>query len=157
MNVSPRCSGALSATNEAILRSRSSEKEMFQKVCDAVVGPGKALGVGVFIKQSASSWFRLEAASGGLVKYLGQMRVSCDADVTGRSRTDRNFFRTGLPCIKADLAKDQSIDHWKSLARQAGADGVASFPLRNGDNVVGVISSISIAMPAHSTMTWSIC
>ena len=131
--------GALSSTNEAILRSRSA-KEMLQKVCDAVVGPGKALGVGVFIKQSASSWFRLEAASGGLVKYLGQTRVSCDPDVTEGQGPTGIAFRTELPCIKADITKDQHIDYWKSLARQAGAHGVAAFPLRNGDAVVGVIS-----------------
>ena len=130
---------ALSATNEAILRSRS-VKEMFQKVCDAVAGPGKALGVGVFLKQPTSSWLKLEAGSRGLVKYLRETRLSCDPDIPEGQGLSGTAFRTGLPCVKADMTEDQSVKHWKTLALTAGVNGVAVYPLRNANNTVGTIS-----------------
>ncbi len=131
--------GALSATNEAILRSRSA-KEMFKQVCDAVAGPGKALGVGIFLKQPASSWLKLEAGSGGLIKFVSQMRVSCDPDIPEGQGLTGTSFRTGTPCIKADITADQTVDHWKSLAIAAEVNGAAVFPLRNASTVVGTIT-----------------
>lgn len=130
---------ALSATNEAILRSRSA-KEMFQQVCDAVAGPGKTVGVGVFLKPPASSWFRLETASSSVMGHLSQIRVCCDPDLPEGQGPTGIAFRTGLPSIRADITEGQSVGHWSSLARKARVHAVAAFPLRNGNNIVGVMS-----------------
>ncbi len=130
---------ALSATNEAILRSRSA-KDMFQRVCDAVTGPGKALGVGVFLKQPASSWFKLETSSGSLIKYLSQTRISCDPNIPEGQGLAGTAFRTGAPCIKADMTEDQNVGHWKALAIEARIHAVAVFPLRNANNIIGTVA-----------------
>ena len=60
---------ALSATNEAILRSQSPQ-ELYQRVCDASVRGGKSLATTVLLAEPGSPWLRSVAGSGDVMELI---------------------------------------------------------------------------------------
>ena len=61
-----RVLAAISATNEAILRSTTVE-EMLQKVATAAVEGGGFLGAAIYRKDDASASLHMEAAAGSFI------------------------------------------------------------------------------------------
>jgi len=107
--------GALTATNEAILRARTTD-EMFQMVCDAVAGPGKALGTAIFLAESDSTWLRRAAGSG---KHTINMKVSSDPDIPESQGLAGRAFRTGEVCVCHDYLSDPRIRPCSPAAQPA--------------------------------------
>jgi diguanylate cyclase (GGDEF)-like protein len=128
--------GALTATNEAILRARTTD-EMFQMVCDAVAGPGKALGTAIFLAESDSTWLRRAAGSG---KHTINMKVSSDPDIPEGQGLAGRAFRTGEVCVCHDYLSDPRIRPWRSLVLASGATSGAAVPLVVHGQVVGSLS-----------------
>src|SRR3954468_6894759 len=58
-----RMFGAISATNEAILRAKD-EQELYQRVCDASVHGGKSVAAVVLLAEPDSPWLKPAAGSG---------------------------------------------------------------------------------------------
>ena len=58
-----RMFGAISATNEAILRAKT-EQELYQRVCDAAVHSGKSVATVVLLSEPDSIWLKPVAGSG---------------------------------------------------------------------------------------------
>ena len=52
-----RMFGAISATNEAILRAKT-EQELYQRVCDAAVHSGKSVATVVLLSEPGSIWLK---------------------------------------------------------------------------------------------------
>jgi diguanylate cyclase (GGDEF)-like protein len=130
---------ALSTTNEAILRSRS-RQEMFQRVCDALAKPGKALGAAIFLAAPTSAWLELAAGSNELLEYFKQMRVSHDPNIPEGQGLTGSAFRSASARVTGDITIDQPVFHWQSLAIEAGVNAVAVVPLQKKGAVVGTIS-----------------
>ncbi|MFX8637129.1 hypothetical protein ABTM28_20340, partial [Acinetobacter baumannii] len=58
-----RMFGAISATNEAILRAKT-EIELYQRVCDASVHSGKSLATVALLAEPGTTWLKPAAATG---------------------------------------------------------------------------------------------
>lgn len=130
---------ALSATNEAILRAESAQ-QMYRDVCEAVAGPGKALGAAVFVKAQTSDWLQMEGSSSDLLSYLRKVRLSCDPDIAEGQGLAGTAFRTGATATSVDITRGQFVEHWKSLALAAGVTGVAVMPLTSGGAPMGILA-----------------
>jgi hypothetical protein len=72
-----RVLSALSATNEAILRSTTVE-EMLQKVAAAAVDGGGFLGSAIYRKESDSPALRMDAGAGSFVHLIKKVQVTTD-------------------------------------------------------------------------------
>lgn len=72
-----RMYAALSATEEAILRTRS-PAELFQRVCDAAVDGGKFLTTAVLLKKPNEKKLHLTAGSGHGLEVLQTTDISLD-------------------------------------------------------------------------------
>lgn len=131
--------GALSATNEAILRARTGE-EMFQMVCNAASGPGKALGAAIFLAEPGTSWLKLAAGSGKMIGRFEELKVSSDPDIPEGQGLTGLAFRSGKVCISDDYLSDPRIRPWRSLAVTTGATTGAAVPLLLHGKIVGTFS-----------------
>ena len=130
-----RMFAALSATNEAILRTTSPE-ELYQKVCDAAVYGGEFIAAAVMLSGPEADGVRIAAAS-GQNERLRQARISVDeACAEGRGLVG-TAFRTGQPCIANDFLTDERTQLWRAEAQKAGAG--AAFPLLRADRAIGVL------------------
>ena len=101
-----RMFAALSATNEAILRS-DSEQDLYQRVCNAAVVSGKCLGTAIFLIEEESSSFRMAASASPFVHLIAQFRFSSDATIPYGQGHGGEAFRTaklsiGVQILQAD-------------------------------------------------------
>jgi len=72
-----RMFGAISATNEAILRAKT-EEELYERVCSAAVNSGKSAATVVLLAQPGSIWLEPVAGTGDIVEQIKQARHSID-------------------------------------------------------------------------------
>ena len=97
--------GAISATNEAILRAKT-EQELYQRVCDAAVHSGKAIATVVLL---AERRFDLAEAGRGHRRqppsWITQSRFSIDPDNLYGNGICGKAFRTQKPCVNDDVAQ----------------------------------------------------
>src|ERR1019366_4867798 len=108
-----RMFAALSATNEAILRS-DSEQDLFQRVCNA-------------------------AGAGPFVHLIAQFRFSSDATIPYGQGLGGEAFRTAKPCVSNDVIMDPRTQPWKELAASAGLKASAVLPLLRDGQPTGVM------------------
>ena len=95
-----RMFGAISATNEAILRART-EQELYQLVCDAAVHGGKSTAAVVLLAEPDSIWLKPVAGTGEIVEQVTRTRFSIDPDNVYGKGICGNAFRTQKACINA--------------------------------------------------------
>jgi diguanylate cyclase (GGDEF)-like protein len=133
-----RMFAALSATNEAILRSNS-EQDLYQRVCNAAVVSGKFLGTAIFLIDEESTWFRMAAAAGPFVHLIAQFRFSSDATNPYGQGLGGEAFRTAKPCVSNDVIRDPRTQPWKELAASAGLKASAVLPLLRDGQPTGVM------------------
>lgn len=129
---------ALSATNEAILRS-SDANEMMQKVAQAVVDGGKLLGAAIFLKAAGMPVLRLAGHSGPVADIIAQMKVSVDPDVPEGKGLGGSAFRTNQPTISNDVPGDMRIAPWRDLAIRSGLTACAALPIRDNGAPIGIM------------------
>jgi diguanylate cyclase (GGDEF)-like protein len=133
-----RVFAALSATNEAILRSRTTE-EMLQKVADAAVIRGKFLGAAIFRKVNDSALLRMEAGVGQFVDVIAKMQPSTDPALPHGQGLGGIAYRSNQLCISNDVPNDPRIRPWRDLALQAGVKACAVLPIYVGGMPQGVM------------------
>jgi hypothetical protein len=112
-----RMFGALSATNEAILRAKT-EQELYQLVCDAAVHGGKSTAAVVLLAEPDSIWLRPVAATGDMVEQFTRTRFSIDPDSIYGKGVSGNAFRTQKPCINSDILNSVQARLWHDLGRE---------------------------------------
>jgi diguanylate cyclase (GGDEF)-like protein len=126
-----RMFAALSATNEAILRTRSRE-ELFQRVCDAAVHGGKFVTARVLMIGADG---RLHATAGSAVGVDPASDLSLPVtDAKGAAGALAGIaFRTQRPCISNDFLNDERTQRYHELGRRHGVGAAAVIPiLRQG-------------------------
>jgi diguanylate cyclase (GGDEF)-like protein len=133
-----RLFAALTATNEAILRSQS-VNEMFQMVCHAAVDQGKLLGTAIFTLPEGSSWLELAAHTSAFPEVTAKLRFSSDPAIPEGQGMGGIAFRTGKPCISDDVPNDPRSRPWRPLVEATGLTACGVFPLFAGARTVGVI------------------
>ena len=130
-----RMFGALSATNEAILRAKT-EQELYQRVCDAAVHSGKSLATVVLLSEPDSIWLKPAAGSGESLDLLTRTRFSIDADNDHGKGVAGQAFRTQRPCVNDDITQSRT---WQQVGRAAGAVTCVALPLIKAGKSVGVV------------------
>lgn len=132
-----RMFAALSATNEAILRSRSVD-EMFRLVCDAAANGGKLLGAAaVFMAEPQSSWLKFVLAAGENLDLIEKMPLSLDPANPYGHGLHGPAFREGKPVISYDSANDPRTQPWRGPG--TGDHGCAALPIKKYGRPVGVL------------------
>jgi diguanylate cyclase (GGDEF)-like protein len=138
-----RMYGALSATNEAIMRARS-RAELFELVCEAAVLGATFTSTTIALADPGEAFLRIAASKGRNNERVRSTSFAISADhPAGRGLTG-TAFRSKAPCIINDFPTNPRTAHWHSLAKEGGARSGAAFPLlRTGTESVGVLLFMS--------------
>ena len=131
-----RMFAALSATNEAILRTRSRE-ELFQRVCDAAVHGGKFVTARVLLIGADG---RLHATTGSAIGADPAANISLPVDETKEAAGALAgiAFRTQRPCISNDFLNDERVRLYHDLGCRHGVGAAAVIPIVRQGISVGV-------------------
>jgi diguanylate cyclase (GGDEF)-like protein len=133
-----RMFGAISATNEAILRAKT-ELELYQLVCDAAVHSAKSVATVVFLAEPDSIWLRPVAGTGEIVELITRTRFSIDPDNVYGTGVCGNAFRTQKPCINHDILNSVQGRPWQQAGRETGVVACVALPLIKAGKSVGVL------------------
>jgi diguanylate cyclase (GGDEF)-like protein len=138
-----RMFGALSATNEAILRAKT-EQELYQLVCDASVHGGKSLATFVLLKEQDSHWLKPVAGTGENVEIVAQTHYSVDPDNPYGRGISGQVFRSQKPFVERDLAHRTKGTPWEQVNINTGVAACVAAPLiRHGESVGVILSFLS--------------
>ena len=133
-----RMFGAISATNEAILRAKT-EQELFQRVCDAAVHAGKSVATAVLLVEPGSAWLKPVAGTGESLSLITRARFSIDPDNPYGKGISGEAFRTQRACINHDLAGTMREGPWAQAQRETGVVACVAVPLIKAGQSVGVL------------------
>jgi diguanylate cyclase (GGDEF)-like protein len=123
---------ALSATNEAILRSQSQD-ELYQRVCDAAVKGGGFRSAGALLPDE-QGYLRIVAAAG--VVGPEPIKISVNAESEHGHGLCGTAFRTDRSCISNDFLNDDRLRPWRHKAANGQVGAAAAVPiLRNGRSI----------------------
>ena len=111
-----RMFGAISATNEAILRAKT-EQELYQLVCDAAVHSGKSFATVALLAEPGSIWLKPVAGTGEIVDQITRTNFSIDPENAYGKGISGNAFRTQKTCINADICRARAAPWTRSGAR----------------------------------------
>jgi diguanylate cyclase (GGDEF)-like protein len=133
-----RMFGAISATNEAILRAKT-EQELYRLVCDAAVHSGESIATVAFLAEPDSIWLKPVAGTGEIVELVTRARFSIDSNDVHGTGVCGNAFRTQKPCINEDILNSLQGRPWQQVGRETGVVACVALPLIKAGNSVGVL------------------
>jgi diguanylate cyclase (GGDEF)-like protein len=133
-----RMFGAISATNEAILRAKSAP-ELYQLVCDGAVYSGKSLATVVFLTEPHSTWLRPVAGSGESFELIKRARFSIDPENPYGQGVCGQAFRTQRPCVNNDIQNSEQGRPWREAGHETGVVACVAVPLVKAGVSVGVL------------------
>ncbi|MDE2377184.1 GAF domain-containing protein [Bradyrhizobium sp.] len=133
-----RMFGAISATNEAILRAKT-EQEMYQRVCDASVHGGKSLATFVLLREPGSHWLKPVAGTGKNLELVTQARYSIDPDDPHGRGISGQVFRTQKPVVEEDLSARTRGTPWERANVDTGVTACVAAPLVKHGESIGVL------------------
>src|SRR4030081_2951267 len=133
-----RMFGAISATNEAILRAKT-EQELYQLVCDAAVNSGESIATVAFLPEKDSIRLKPVAGTGEIVELITRARFSIDSDDVYGTGVCGNAFRTQKPCINLDILNSVRGRPWQQVGRETGVVACVALPLIKAGSSVGVL------------------
>jgi diguanylate cyclase (GGDEF)-like protein len=128
--------GAISATNEAILRAKT-EHDLYQRVCDASVHSGKSVATVVLLAEPDTHWLEPVAGTGDAIDLITQTRFSTDPDNIYGKGICGQAFRTQRPCINNDIPK--SDGPWREVGGGNGVMACIAVPLTKSGKSIGVL------------------
>jgi diguanylate cyclase (GGDEF)-like protein len=129
---------ALSATNEAILRTNSRE-ELFQQVCEAALHSGNFNGTVVLLPEPATGMLKAVAGAGENIELLRKVPFSIDPAVIYGTGICGTAFRTQKICIHNNLRGDERVKSWQEDARRAEVGASAALPLIQSGTSIGIL------------------
>lgn len=129
---------ALSATNEAILRTKAPE-ELYQRVCDAAVNNGKFTTTMILKPNPDSGWMEIQAMTSVGEDMMRNYRMSIDAALPEGQGTVGTAYRSGKSSLRNNMVSDPRMTPWRERAVKAGIAAVAAVPLLREGKAVGVI------------------
>ncbi|KWV59003.1 diguanylate cyclase [Bradyrhizobium macuxiense] len=131
-----RMFGAISATNEAILRAKT-EHDLYQRVCDAAVFSGKSFAAVVLLAEPDTHWLEPVAGTGEAIDLITQTRFSTDPDNVYGKGICGEAFRTQRPCAERDIPKSTSAS--RPQVRGSGLMACVALPLTRFGKSIGVL------------------
>jgi len=133
-----RMFGAISATNEAILRAKT-EQELYQRVCDAAVYSGKSVATVVLLAEPGSIWLKPAVGSGESLDLITRTRFSIDPDNDYGKGVCGEAFRTQRPCVNHDIPQTTQGGPWQQAGRETGVVACVAVPLIKAGESIGVL------------------
>ncbi|HVQ67911.1 MAG TPA: GAF domain-containing protein [Bradyrhizobium sp.] len=133
-----RMFGAISATNEAILRAKT-EQELYQRVCDAAVYNGKSAATVVLLAEPDSIWLKPVAGTGAIVEQIMRAPFSIDAENVYGTGVCGRAFRTQKPAVNDDILNSALGQPWHQTARETGVTACVAVPLIKAGESIGVL------------------
>ena len=133
-----RMYAALSATEEAILRTKSPE-ELYQRVCNAAVDGGKFLTTAILLKQADTTRLHVVAGSGVGLPELRAAEISTDETTATGQGLAGAACRTGESNVSNEFLDDERTRPWHALALRLGIAAAAAVPIRRGENTIGIM------------------
>ena len=130
--------GAISATNEAIIRART-EQDLFQRICDAAVQRGRSIATVVLLAEDGSTWLKAVAGAGQGIDQIMQERFSTDPENVYGNGVCGKAFRTQKPSVNHDVANTPQGRPWWESGRASGVVACIGVPLIKSDRSVGVL------------------
>jgi diguanylate cyclase (GGDEF)-like protein len=137
-----RMFAALSATNEAIMRSKS-RTQMFELVAEAVADGGKFTSTTIGLANPHSDFLDIVAVAGPTMETTTTVRLSISAERPEGLGLTGTAFRTRQPCISNDYFADRRGSAFYDKVRRDGAQSGAAFPLLVRGLAVGIILFMS--------------
>lgn len=133
-----RMYAALSQVNQAIVWLHDRD-ELFHKICEVLVrfGGFRMAWIGLLDEntqriQPVSQW-------GDITEYMSQASGEPDT-LPERYEPAGIAIQTGTAYICNDIAHDSQAETWRETAVKAGYQAMAALPLRQSNQVVGVIN-----------------
>ncbi|MEH2506119.1 diguanylate cyclase (GGDEF)-like protein [Bradyrhizobium sp. AZCC 1578] len=133
-----RMFGAISATNEAILRAKT-EQDLYQRVCDAAVYSGKSAATVVLLAEPDSIWLKPAAGTGAIVEQIMRAPFSIDAGNPYGTGVCGKAFRTQQPAVNNDILNSTQGQPWHQATRETGVIACVAAPLIKADESIGVL------------------
>jgi diguanylate cyclase (GGDEF)-like protein len=130
--------GAISATNEAILRAKT-EQDLYQRVCDAAVHSGKSIATVVLLAEEGSIWLKPAAGTGESLEQIISSRFSIDPGNVYGNGVCGKAFRTQKPCINNDILNSEQGRPWRQAGHRTGVVACVAVPLIKLGRSVGVL------------------
>ena len=143
---------ALSATNEAILRTNAPEA-LYQRVCDAAVNGGKFTTTMILKPQADTGWMEIQAMTSVGEDMMRNYRMSIDATLPEGQGTVGIAYRSGKSSLRNHMVEDPRMTPWRERALKAGIASVAAVPLMREGQAMGVILFHSSEAAAFDTET----
>jgi diguanylate cyclase (GGDEF)-like protein len=127
---------ALSATNEAIIRS-SSPDQLFQSVCDAAIDSGGMTTAVVLMPEPGTDQLKPRAMAGAGREVTFKTVISTDPDKPEGQGLNGRAFRSCEPQVTDDFLKDERTRYWHSMVRtKTRMKSAAAVPvLRDGRSI----------------------
>ncbi|MFW5824713.1 MAG: diguanylate cyclase domain-containing protein [Marinobacter sp.] len=130
---------ALSATNEAIIRS-SSPDELFKSVCDAAIASGGMTTAAVLMPRPGSGLLETRAMAGFGREAMVEMVISTAPDCPEGQGLNGRAFRSGKPQVTEDFLKDPRTRHWHDLVRsRTRVKSAAAVPILRAGSAIGTL------------------
>ena len=135
-----RMYAALSATNEAITRTRSLQ-ELYQRVCEAAVEGSKYSLAAMLVPDPEAQRLVVVAAAGAPlgVAQVREARILLDADLPEGQGPAAIAFRGAKTFTSADYQNDPLTRPWHAAARASAAGSSAAVPLMRQERPLGVL------------------
>jgi diguanylate cyclase (GGDEF)-like protein len=134
-----RMFGAISATNDAVLRAKTPQ-DLYRWVCDAAVYDGNSLASVVLLAEPGSTWLTPVAGTGAIVEAVTKTRVSIDPDHIYGAGVAGTAFRTQKPCVNEDFLASVQGKRWEKAGREAGVVACVALPLTKSGKSIGVLA-----------------
>ncbi len=129
---------AMGEVNHAIVFSKSRE-ELLDRVCRALVDDGGFHMAWIGWIEETTCRLMPVAVAGEGADYVNSVMVYGDERAEGRGPAG-TAFRTGRATFCEDIEAEPSMEPWRRALREFGFCSVASFPIRVGGVVRGVLS-----------------
>lgn len=127
---------ALSATNEAILRTPAPEA-LYRSVCEAAVDGGKFVAAAVLLKFDRE--LRPVAGAGEAYEVLRRCRIETSSSTPEGRGLAGEAFRTGTAIGTNDFQSDPRLQLWHDLAVVNDIRAAAAVPIRRRGSTAGVM------------------
>lgn len=135
-----RMLGALSDTNEAILRAKTRD-ELYALVCEASARGGQFNSTTIFVANANKDCLEVVASVGAVGVHARKLKIPVRGDRPEVHGLAPSAFRTGKCCVVNDFQRDERTAFWARQSRKIGSG--ASFPLRAGGDDFGVLLFLS--------------
>ncbi len=140
---------ALSASNEAILRSTNRE-QLFQRACEAAWTGGMFTQTSIAILRSGTDVLDMVAYAGPDQRTPRTVRLSVDPHRPEGSGLSGRAFRSMQPCVSNDYCNDPRLAYFHELVRNGGNKSSAAFPLIMSGQSMGVLQFFATELDAFT-------